>query len=82
MLLSEDAGKTWRLDRRVTEDSPRNHTYVRRPINAHPEFYGFWADGHALKHSISRLYFCNQTGEARRLPPEMEREFEKPGRIE
>ncbi len=82
MWLSSDGGKTWRRNARITQKSPRNHTYVRRPINAHPEFYAFWADGNALKHSISRLYFCDRSGETWRLPPKMEGELEQPKRME
>jgi len=67
--LSDDQGATWRLARQVTHDSPYNHTYVRRPLNAHPDFYAFWADGHARQPSESRLYFCNQSGDrVYRLP--------------
>lgn len=80
---STDRGETWTKRRNVTTASPRNHTYVRRPVNAHPAFYGFWADGNPDSLSISRLYFTNQTGEkVWRLPYHMEREEVAPERVE
>ncbi|MGQ9733280.1 MAG: LamG-like jellyroll fold domain-containing protein [Candidatus Zipacnadales bacterium] len=78
MWTSTDLGKTWTKVRQMTHNSEYNHTYVRRPVNAHPEFYGFWADGHARQLSDSRLYFCNRDGDVFRLPPVMEGEFAKP----
>lgn len=72
MWLTEDAGATWRMVRQMTRDSARNHTYVRRPVNAQPDFYGLWADGDGRKPSESRLYFCNQKGDVFRLPQKMD----------
>ncbi|MBN2452367.1 MAG: BNR-4 repeat-containing protein [Lentisphaeria bacterium] len=68
MWLSEDAGHSWTMLKQLTRNSPRNHTYVRRPVNAHPDFYAFWADGHGRQPSESRLYFCTREGEVFRLP--------------
>ena len=66
----------------VTENSPYNHTYVRRPVNAHPDFYAFWADGHAREVSESRLYFCDRTGKhVFRLPGVMTQEIQEPEAI-
>ena len=80
---SEDGGESWTMLRRLTEDSEYNHTYVRRPVNEHADFAGFWADGHARRPSESRLYFCDIDGEnAWRLPPEMLGEMAKPERVE
>jgi hypothetical protein len=78
MWLSEDTGATWKMVRQMTKESEMNHTYVRRPINAHPDFYGFWADGHGRKPSESHLYFCNQKGDVFRLPQTMTGEFAVP----
>ena len=78
MWTSGTRGKTWTLARRMTRNSPYNHTYVRRPVNAHADFYGFWADGHGRKPSESRLYFCNKQGQVFRLPPIMSQDVEKP----
>jgi hypothetical protein len=78
MWTSADRGRTWKMVRQMTKGSKYNHTYVRRPVNAHPDFYGFWADGHGRKPSDSRLYFCNRRGDVFRLPVEMKKDFEKP----
>jgi hypothetical protein len=66
------------MEKQLTHDSPYNHTFVRRPVNAHPGFYAFWADGDARKPSDSRLYFCTKAGEVYRLPPHMDGDFAKP----
>lgn len=78
MWLTENAGESWRKVKQLTKDSEMNHTYVRRPVNAHPDFYGFWADGHGRKPSESHLYFCNQKGDVFRLPQTMVNDFAMP----
>lgn len=79
MWLSRDRGKTWTRLRQLTANSPRNHTYARKPVNAHPDFYALWADGDAKKPSESFLYFTNQRGSrVWRLPAVMSGEFAKP----
>lgn len=76
---SSDEGKTWIRARQVTKGSRYNHTHVRRPLNAHPDFYAFWADGDTRKPSASRLYFCDKSGEhVYVLPPHMDSEFSRP----
>ncbi len=80
MWTSRDQGRSWQKIRQMTADSPYNHTFVRRPVNAHPDFYGFWADGHGRQPSDSRLYFCNQAGDVFRLPVKMDADFVKPQR--
>ena len=71
--ISENEGKSWIKKRDVTQNSPRNHGYVRRPVNAHPDFYGFWADGNPDTLSKSRLYFTNRSGsQVWYLPYDME----------
>ncbi len=72
MWLTEDAGETWRMVRQMTNDSPFNHTYVRRPVHAQADFYGIWADGHGRQPSKSRLYYCNREGEVFMLPETMD----------
>jgi hypothetical protein len=70
--VSNDAGETWRQQSTLTENSPRNHTYARRPVNAHPGFYTYWADGHGRQASESRLYFYDsERGAVVSLPPKM-----------
>ncbi|MBN1293867.1 MAG: BNR-4 repeat-containing protein [Candidatus Latescibacteria bacterium] len=59
---SKDKGVTWEKSRQVTHNSRYNHSYVRRPVNAHPDFYAFWADGNGRGLSSSRLYMCDKTG--------------------
>jgi hypothetical protein len=82
MWTSNDRGATWKLARQMTSASAYNHTYVRRPINAHDDFYGFWADGHGRQPSESRLYFCNKAGDVFRLPVQMAADAEKPQRMQ
>ncbi|MDA3926694.1 MAG: BNR-4 repeat-containing protein [Kiritimatiellae bacterium] len=78
MWLTEDAGKNWKEVRKLTEGSERNQTYVREPINAHPDFYGIWADGHGRKPSESSIFFCNKAGDVFCLPRIMKADFAKP----
>lgn len=77
--ISEDQGNTWRMSRQLTSESELNHTYVRRVLNANPEFYAFWADGNALEPSESSLYFCNKDGsKVWMLPREIKTDTTKP----
>lgn len=79
---SKDEGKTWKKQRMLTQNSSRNHSYARRPVAAHKNFYSFWADGHADKFSESKLYFCNRSGrKVWVLPYHMEKDFQKPARL-
>jgi hypothetical protein len=75
---SKDGGKTWVRTKQLTSNSALNHSYARRPLNAHPGFYAIWADGDADKLSESHLYFCNKKGEVMMLPYTMKNDFEKP----
>ncbi|PQO38488.1 BNR-4 repeat-containing protein [Blastopirellula marina] len=77
--ISRDQGKNWNKTRAVTQNSTMNHGYVRRPRNAHDNFYGFWADGNPDSLSASRLYFTNRAGDhVWRLPYEMNDSFATP----
>ncbi len=60
---SRDEGRTWTKERDVTRASRMNHNYVRRPVNAHPDFYAFWADGDPDRFTPSHLYFTNRAGD-------------------
>jgi len=82
MWAGGDQGATWKAVRQLTRSSPRNHTYARRAVNAHPDFYAFWADGDARKPSVSQLYFCDKDGRVFLLPPQMRAEREKPRLLE
>lgn len=69
MWVSADQGKTWKRHRKLTRGSRRNHAYARRPVNAHPDFYAFWADGNPDQMSESHLYFTDREGtQVWRLP--------------
>jgi hypothetical protein len=81
MWSSSDQGATWRKVRQLTAGSARNHTYVRRPVNAHPDFYALWADGHGRQPSLSQLTFCDRAGNVRVLPREMTEDFATPQEI-
>jgi hypothetical protein len=79
MWTSTDEGRTWKRVKQLTHDRERNHTYARRPLDAHPDFYALWADGHGRQPSESALYFTNQRGDhVWRLPVRMTTEFAKP----
>jgi hypothetical protein len=79
MWMSRDRGRTWIKIRELTRNSRYNHTYPRRPLNAHPDFYAIWADGDAFAPSNSSLYFTNREGDrVRRLPVEMKADMEEP----
>ena len=79
--LSRDQGKTWEQTEKWPIDNGRNQTYVRRPLNASPDFYAYWADGDALKPSASDLYFATKDGQVFRLPAKMEAETAAPVRV-
>ncbi|MCK4626725.1 MAG: BNR-4 repeat-containing protein, partial [Phycisphaerae bacterium] len=76
--ISKDLGKTWKKVKQITKGSERNHSYARRPVNAHPDFYALWADGHGRKPSESALYFCDKKGNVKMLPQKMKEDFVKP----
>ena len=79
LWVSRDAGKTWSKERDVTHGSAMNHNYVRRPVNAHPDFYAFWADGNPDTLTPSHLYFTNKAGDrVWQLPYDMDGDFAKP----
>lgn len=73
-----DQGKTWELTDQLTRDSNKNHSYVRRPLHAHDDFYAIWASGHAFSKSAVELYFSDKAGNVYRLPYDMEAEFADP----
>jgi hypothetical protein len=66
------------MQKQLTQNSRYNHTYARRPVNAHPDFYALWADGHGRQPSESRLYFCDREGNVFMLPPEMDADMMSP----
>jgi len=78
MWTSRNRGETWLPARQLTSKSQRNHTYARRPVNAHPDFFALWADGHGRQPSKSQLYFSNRSGQVFLLPPRMTEKFARP----
>ena len=78
MCKSVDQGATWTKQRSMTEASSMNHTYVRRALDAHPDFVAIWADGHGRKPSDSRLYFANAAGDVFQLPTSMSSDTASP----
>ena len=79
--VSKNYGLKWKKVKQLTTESLRNHTYARQPVNAHPDFYAIWADGHGRKPSQSTLYFCDKQGNVRVLPREMTEDLVKPKRL-
>ena len=75
---SNNEGVSWGKTKILTQNSARNHSYARRPLHAHKDFYAFWADGNASEFSRSQLYFSNKKGDVFLLPYEMENNVEKP----
>ena len=71
MWTSRDEGATWKRVKNLTPNSTTMHTYARRPVNAHPDFYAIWADGSTRRESESRLYFTDRNGRVRQLPTDM-----------
>ena len=79
LWISSDQGASWTKVKHLTRDSRFNHTYARRPVNAHPDFYAFWGDGNTLGLSESNLYFTDRDGtRVWRLPTNMASDFAKP----
>jgi len=78
LWISHDQGLSWTMKKQLTWNSPRNHNYLRRPLNVNPEFFGIWADGHGRQPSESYLYFTNEKGEVFRLPREFSEPLVKP----
>ncbi len=79
MWISNNQGKSWKVVKQLTANSERNHTYVRRPVNAHDDFYALWADGNPRKLSKSFLYFTDRSGShVRMLPQKMAKGSEEP----
>jgi hypothetical protein len=78
MWTTGDQGRTWKNVKALTHDSRYNHTYARKPVNAHPDFYAFWADGSPLEPTPSSLYFATKSGDVFRLPQHMTGDTAKP----
>jgi hypothetical protein len=82
LWTSNDQGATWQAEKQLTAGSDRNHSYARRPENAHPDFLALWADGNARQPSKSHLYFCDAEGNVFELPWHMTGETAHPRRLQ
>ncbi len=82
MWTSHDRGESWIKSGQLTAGSERNHTYARRPVDPHPDFFALWADGHGRKPSESSIFFSNIDGNVFQLPREMKNRFSTPIRIQ
>jgi hypothetical protein len=79
---SGDKGETWQKEKQLTKNSKMSHSYVRRPVNFKAPFCFFWAEGDSHKFSKSELYFGDFEGNIWKLPYEMNKDFEKPEKIQ
>jgi hypothetical protein len=77
LWVSKNQGISWK-HKPMTSGSEMNHSYARRPVNVHPDFFAFWADGHGRQKSESRLYFSDKKGNVYVLPTEMKAEYVRP----
>jgi hypothetical protein len=79
LWTSRNEGTTWMKQKQLTRASRFNHTYARRPVNAHPQFYALWADGNPQELSESRLYFTDRDGsQVWQLPAEVNEDAVRP----
>ena len=81
LWTSRDQGASWTKAKALTQGSRYNHTYARKPVNAHPDFYALWADGSPLEPTPSSLYFATQDGKVFRLPERMTGDTAKPEQV-
>lgn len=81
LWTSADEGATWRKIKTLTPGSRYNHRYVRKSVNAHPDFYSLWADGSPLEPTPSSLCFATKDGAVFRLPEHMTGATAKPERV-
>ncbi|HPE77610.1 MAG TPA: BNR-4 repeat-containing protein [Draconibacterium sp.] len=79
---SVNKGETWSKEKQLTQNSKMSHSYVRRPVNFKAPFCFFWADGDSHKFSKSELYFGDFEGNIWKFPYEMNKDFEKPEKIQ
>ena len=81
MWLSKNEGRNWQKIKDITDGCETNQSYPRRPVNANPGFYSFWADGNGRKPSDSHLYFSDKEGNVFMLPKEIKKPGTKPEKI-
>ena len=71
MWQSSDQGRTWNKQRELTRRESDEPHLRPASLNAHPDFFAIWADGHGRKPSDSPIYFANSTGDVFQLPENM-----------
>jgi hypothetical protein len=81
MWISRDEGRHWQKARELTRGCELNQFYPRRPKNANPGFYAFWADGNGRKPSKSNLYFSDKNGNIFMLSVTMNKSLMKPQHV-
>ena len=79
---SIDNGKNWEKEKQLTNNSKLSHSYVRKSLNYRAPFCFFWANGHSHEFSKSELYFGDFEGNIRKLPYTMNKDHEKPEKVE
>ncbi|NCB06773.1 MAG: hypothetical protein EOM73_01255 [Bacteroidia bacterium] len=78
---STDNGKSWTVEKNLTQNSEFSHSYVRRPVDFKAPFCFFWAAGHPHQFSKSELYFGDFSGKVWKLPYEMNDDYMKPIKV-
>lgn len=59
---SNDGGQTWQSHLIPNKEAAGQQTYVRKVLNAHPDFHCLWASADALEPSPVRLHFADKQG--------------------
>jgi hypothetical protein len=78
---SADMGENWVIEKKITQKSTFNHSYVRKSTHFKSPFVFFWANGDAHNFSKSALFFGNLEGEVWQLPYTMKDKYETPKKI-
>lgn len=78
---SSDQGQSWSQATQVTQQSERNHNYMRRVVNGKDPFFYFWADGNPDSLSRSDMYFGDSEGNYWRLPYTMDTDEAQPKKM-
>lgn len=81
LWVIRDQGRSWKKEKQMTTGSRFIHAFARAAVNAHPDFYAIWSDGHARQSSECHLYFCDRDGRVFRLPRRMNGERETPAEL-
>jgi len=75
---SRDQGVTWVKVKPLIVDPAHNHTYARRPLDAHAGFAMLWAAADAHHPSCSSFYFCDADGKTWKMPEAVAEDFMEP----